>query len=153
MDFLPILSPRPEAARGTARAAIEQLQRVISKMPQFEPETFHYFADGMVCRVVPRPAGVLVVGKVHKKEHFYMLVEGRIRVTTDDGVKELVAPAILVSQPGTKRAVLAMEDSTCVTVHRTDKTDITEIEEEIFEDDPTSMFGPGNKLKSLEHIP
>jgi len=82
-----------------------------------------------------------------------MLVKGHIKVTTDEGVQELIAPAILVSQPGTKRAVLSLEDSVCLTVHRTDKIDITEVEEEIFEEDPTSMFGPGNKLKSLEYTP
>ena len=148
MDSLPTSSHRP-----SLRASVEQLQAIVSQLPQFEPETFHYFADGMYCRVVPRPAGIVVIGRVHKKEHFYMLVKGHIKVTTDEGVQELIAPAILVSQPGTKRAVLSLEDSVCLTVHRTDKIDITEVEEEIFEEDLTSMFGPGNKLKSLEYTP
>lgn len=82
-----------------------------------------------------------------------MLVQGRIRVTTDNGVKELEAPSILVSSPGTKRMVLSLEDSICVTVHKTDKTDIAEAEDDIFEPDPTSMYGPGNILKALEKQP
>ena len=131
--------------------SVANLQQAILQLPQFQPETFHYFADGMYCRVVPRPAGVVLVGKVHKKEHFYMLIKGRIRVTTDDGVKDLVAPAILVCKPGTKRAVFSLEDSITVTVHRTDKTDIAEIEAELVEDDPSSAYGPGNTLKSLEY--
>jgi len=82
-----------------------------------------------------------------------MLIKGRIRVTTDDGIRELVAPAVLVCRPGTKRAVFSLEDSVTVTVHRTDKTDIAELEAELCEDDPTSAYGPGNVLKSLEQIP
>ena len=130
---------------------VEELQRAVAAFPQVGIETHHYFADGMYCRVVHHRAGVLIVGRVHKKEHFYMLVKGRIRVTTDDGVKELVAPAILVCSPGTKRAVLSLEDSITVTVHRTDKTDMAEIEDELVEDDPSSPYGPGNVLKSLEY--
>jgi len=125
------------------------VQKEVSKLPQYEPITRHYFADGMYCRVVYREAGVVTVGKVHKKEHFYMVVSGSIRVTTDNGVKDLIAPSIIVCSPGTKRVVLSLEDSVCVTVHRTNLTDIEEIEREITEDDPDSMYGPGNTLKSL----
>jgi quercetin dioxygenase-like cupin family protein len=125
------------------------VQKEVSKLPQYEPVTSHYFADGMYCRVVYREAGVITVGKVHKKEHFYMVIAGAIRVTTDDGVKDLHAPAVLVCSPGTKRIVVSLDDSVCVTVHRTDKRDIEEIEREITEDDPDSMYGPGNILKPL----
>jgi hypothetical protein len=71
-------------------------------------------------------------------------------VTTDEGVRDIEAPAVVISSPGTKRAVLALEDSVCLTVHRTDKTDLAEIEAELIEYDPTALFGPDNKLKPLE---
>jgi hypothetical protein len=128
------------------------LQSALADMPQYVPETQHYFADGMYCRSVFRHAGVLVVGKVHKKEHFYMIVEGAVAVIQEGAERKVYrAPAIIVSKPGTKRAVLAIEDSTCITVHRTDKTDLAEIEAELIEDEPGALFGPGNQLKSLEH--
>ena len=125
------------------------LQRAVSCFPQIEPKTRHFFADGMYCREVSTDANVTIVGKVHKREHFYMVVSGTVWVTTDDGVKEIVGPQVLVSKPGTKRAVFSVTPSVRLTVHRTDKTDLAEIEKELLEDDPTAMFDAGNKLKSL----
>jgi len=128
------------------------LQSVMAKLPQAELETEHYFADGMYCRVVKRDAGVVIVGKVHRKEHFYMVVKGSVAVIQDGAERRIYsAPSIIVSKPGTKRAVVALEDSVCLTVHRTDKRDLSEIEAEVVEPDSCALFGPDNKLKSLEH--
>jgi hypothetical protein len=125
------------------------LQREMLKLPQLELQTNHYFADGMYAREMFRPAGCLIVGKVHKKEHFYIVTKGRIAVTTDEGVREISAPAVIVSKPGTKRAVLALEDSVCMTVHRTDNTDIDVIEAELVEADDIALFDAHNRLKEL----
>jgi len=130
---------------------VEELQRAVAAFPQVGIETHHYFADGMYCRVVHHRAGVLIVGRVHKKEHFFMVVSGSVLIISDGKRSELSAPAILVSQPGVKRAAFAVEDSVVLTVHRTDKTDLAELEAEVCESDPTSAYGPGNVLKSLEY--
>ena len=135
-------------------ATVADLQRVMTDMPQYVPETEHYFADGMYCRLVKRAAGVLIVGKVHKREHFYMVVQGAVAVIQDGAERRVYeAPSIIVSRPGTKRAVLAIEDSVCLTVHRTDLTDLDEIEAELIEPDETALFNSGNQVKSLEHQP
>ena len=60
-------------------------------------------------------------------------------------------PAVIVSRPGTQRALAAVEDCTYLTVHRTEETDLDAVEADLVEPDPTSPFGVGNKLKSLEH--
>ncbi len=128
------------------REAIEALQRELVKLPQADNLiTQHHFADGMYCRTLWRPAGTLIVGKVHKREHFYIVASGRVLVTTEEGVKELTGTTVVVSKPGTKRAVLALEDSTCLTVHRTDKTDLDAIEEDLIEYDGTALFDAGNR--------
>ena len=132
--------------------SVHALQVAMSRLPQVEVETEHYFADGMYCRVVKRAAGVLIVGKVHLREHFYMVVRGSVAVIQDGAERRVYeAGSVLVSQPGTKRAVLALEDSVCLTVHRTDKTDLLEIEAELIEPDSQALFGPDNRLKTLEH--
>ncbi len=131
-----------------SRDNVSVLQAEMLKLPQVELRTEHYFADGMYAREVERPAGTLIVGKVHKKEHFYIVTKGAIRVTTDDGVKDVRAPAVLVCKPGTKRAVLALEDSVCMTVHRTMKKSLKNVERELVEDE-TTPFTLGNKLKEL----
>ena len=136
----------------TETPSVRALQNVMSNFEQYVPETKHYFADGMYCREVFRHAGVLIVGKVHLREHFYMVIQGSVAVIQDGAERKVYsAPSIIVSKPGTKRAVLALEDSTCITVHRTDKTDLDEIEAELIEPDPQAMFGSGNQLKSLEY--
>jgi hypothetical protein len=133
----------------TMRERVVNLQMEMSKLPQAELKTDHYFADGMYARVIARPKDCLIVGKVHKREHFYIVTHGSIRVTTDDGVKDVFAPAVIVSKPGTKRAVLALEDSVCMTVHRTDNTDLDKIEAELIEPDDLAMFDSWNKPKEL----
>jgi hypothetical protein len=131
-------------------ADVIALQRAMSSLPQAHLETRHYFADGMYLREVPRPAGTTIVGKVHKKEHFYIVIKGRVTIT-GEGYRETVdAPRIFVSKPGTKRAVYAHEDSICITVHRVSSEDLTKIEDELVEYDPEALFGPGNVPRQLE---
>jgi hypothetical protein len=138
-----------ELTSSELRNKVCVLQSQMIQFPQLELETFHFWADGMYARMIPRPAGTLIVGKVHKKEHFYIVMSGRVQVTTERGLEDITAPAVVVSQPGTKRAVLALEDSVCMTVHRAEGKTMEEIEEELVEPDPLSLFGPGNALKEL----
>ena len=124
------------------------LQAELSKLPQYEPETTHYFHGGMYCREVWRPAGVLVVGAVHKKEHFYLIVSGTVGITTDDGVKEVTGPHLLLSKPGTKRAVYALTDALCMTFHALEAKTVEEAEAELVEAEPDNMYAPGNRIKN-----
>ena len=117
-------------------------------MPQYEPETKHTFHAGMYCREVWRPAGVIVVGKIHKKEHFYLIVSGTVAITTDEGVKSVTGPHLLCSKPGTKRAVYAETDALCMTFHVVEAKTIEDAEQELVEEDDSSMFTLGNKLKN-----
>lgn len=106
------------------------------------------FADGMYARVVERKRGVTIVGKVHKREHFYIITKGAVLVTDGGSIPVLrVAGDVIVSKAGTERAVFALEDSICMTVHRTDKTDLDEIEAELIEPDPLAFFDAANRLK------
>ena len=126
------------------RAYIDKLQAQIVQLPQAVFETKHHFADGMYLRELPRRKGTLIVGKVHKKEHFYLVIKGEVSIAGDGKVKRVKAPAIFVCQPGTKRAVYAHKDSVCVTVHCVSSRDLEKIEEELVEFDPQALFGPGN---------
>jgi hypothetical protein len=131
---------------------VKALQVEVSKLPQYEPDTKHYFHGGMYCREVFRDAGVLIVGAVHKKEHFYLIVSGTVAITTDDGVQEVTGPYLFSSKPGTKRAVYAITDALCMTFHRVESSNVEDAEAELVEHDPDSMFSVGNKVK-LKEIP
>ena len=131
---------------------VKALQVEVSKLPQYEPDTKHYFHGGMYCREVFREAGILIVGAVHKKEHFYLIVSGTVAITTDDGVQEVTGPYLFSSKPGTKRAVYAITDALCMTFHRVESSNVEDAEAELVEHDPDSMFSVGNKVK-LKEIP
>jgi hypothetical protein len=130
------------------RQKVAALQSALMELPQYQPETKHYFHGGMYCREVYRAAGVLVVGAVHRKEHFYEIVRGRVLVT--DGTnepQEFCAPALILSKPGTKRAVLSLEPTLCRTFHATNAKTVEEAEAELVESEPSS-YAPGNVLKT-----
>jgi quercetin dioxygenase-like cupin family protein len=78
----------------------------------------HHFADGVYIREIFIPKGTLVVGKVHRYRHYNVLLQGHVIVLTEQGGREeIVAPCSLISEPGTKRAVYAIEDTLWQTVH------------------------------------
>jgi hypothetical protein len=144
--LLPAVSPAP-----VGREQIDRLQAEIVRLgiPQEELPTGHYFTFGRYCRFLPRPKGTLIIGKVHRKEHIYIVLFGTVRITNGAQVQEVTGPKVIVSKPGTKRAVLALTDACCFTVHKTDLTDLAAIEEELIEPDDTALFDASNKVKAL----
>lgn len=96
----------------------------------------HHFAPGAYGREMTLPAGLVVIGKIHKHAHINVISKGRVQVFTEyDGVLELAAPCTFVSSPGTKRVVHVLEETVWTTVHVTDKTDLAEIEREVIATD------------------
>lgn len=140
-----------EASKENAptRAQIDRLQASMQDMPQATLDTSNYFSEGMYCRKVSRSKGVLIVGKVHKKEHFFICAAGVIIAWTDQGMKTLRAGDVLECLPGTKRVTLAVTDAIGITVHKTNKKNLDEIEAELMEPDVTALFDARNQLKSL----
>ena len=131
------------------REQIDRLQAEMVKMPQVELQTEHFFSPGMYCRRVFRPAGTLIVGKVHKKPHFFLCAIGEIIAWTETGMRKLKAGDVVECQPGTIRVTYAVTDAMGVTIHKTDKTDLDEIESELIEPDDSALFDASNKLKQI----
>lgn len=137
-------------AHVPSREQIDRLQSAMSKMPQATVETEHYFVPGMYCRKVTRSAGTLIVGKVHKKQHFFLCAKGEIIAWTEKGMKHLYPGDVVECKPGTKRVTLAVTDAVGITVHQTEKTDLDDIESELIEPDPNALFDSRNNL--LEEV-
>jgi hypothetical protein len=130
------------------RQPVQAIKEAISQLPQYEPETEHHFHAGMYCRVVKRCEGALIVGKVHKQEHLYVVMSGTVAVSQEgEPAKQITGPAVIKSYPGTQRAVLALTDAVCMTVHITDAKTVEEAEAELVEHDPTSKFDAFNRVK------
>lgn len=91
----------------------------------------HHFAPGVYMRQMDAKAGTFIVSKMHRTEHFIMFLKGSCSVLTDDGVELIKAPCVLRTMPGTKRAGYFHEDTSCITIHPTDSTDLEEIEKQV----------------------
>ena len=131
-----------------SKEQIDRLQSEMVKLPQMELETEHYFSGGMYCRKLIRPAGTLIVGKVHLKDHFFLCAKGEIIAWSEGGMKHLYAGDIICSKPGTKRVTLAVTDAIGITFHKTNKTNLDKIEKELIEPDELALFDSSNNLKA-----
>jgi len=127
---------------------IERLQGEMMLMPQAELQTEHYFSGGMYCRKLTRSAGTLIVGKVHKKDHFFLCAKGEIIAWSEGGMRHLYPGDVICSKPGTKRVTLAVTDAIGITFHKTNKTNLDKIEKELIEPDELSLFDSSNNLKA-----
>lgn len=130
------------------REQIDRLQAEMMKLPQSQDlVTDHFFSPGMYLRRLFRPAGTTIVGKIHKEPHFFLCAMGEILAWSETGVRHLYPGDVIESKPGTKRVTYALTDAVGITIHKTDKTDLDEIEEELIEADPQALFDAYNRVK------
>lgn len=123
-DLVPVDLPR--------RPTYEQLKAlehaIADNCEPAELKETHHFADGIYGRELFIPAGTVLTGKIHRHSTLNLLIQGDITVTTPDGMKRIQAPAVFVSEPGTKKAGYAHTDTIWVNVHPTKITDLAAIE-------------------------
>ncbi len=103
---------------------------------KIEPTWDHYFANGIYGRRIYVPGGTTVVTKVHMTQHITIALKGSCTMVNEAGEhKEVSAPGVWVTEPGTQRAIFCHDDTEWVTVHATDiKDDVPAVEDEIFSD-------------------
>jgi quercetin dioxygenase-like cupin family protein len=121
------------AARPVTRSKVLALEDAIRReltVHIIELPVKHHFSQGVYGRELFIPKGTVLTGKIHKYPQLNVLVSGDISVLTEDGVKRVTPPFVVVSPAGTKRAAYAHEDTIWLTVHGTNETDIDKIEHE-----------------------
>jgi hypothetical protein len=107
---------------------VDHLLSQVEQMPQVDCQTKHYFGPSLYIREVTMPAGTVVIGKPHRKEHMCVMLQGRMIVVTGDGTKqELVAPLTFVGSAGRKVAYI-LETTVFQNILATDETDIEVLE-------------------------
>lgn len=99
----------------------------------------HFTNTGLYAREMVIPKGTLITGRIKKHEHISVISAGLVTEVTEAGVTNIRAPYTMVSLPGTKRVVLAHEDTVWVTIHATTKTDLEEIEDELIASSHSDM--------------
>lgn len=113
------------------REKVMALQAVMPNLKDEDAPVTHHFAPGNYAREMLIPAGMAIIGKIHKHAHVNVISQGEIHVVTEFGTKRLKAPLTFISQPGTKRCVYAITDTVWTTIHPTDETDLEKIEEQV----------------------
>lgn len=108
---------------------VDKLQSALEKMEQVETPLTHLFTPGLYAREISVPAGTVIVTKIHKTEHPFVMLTGAARVwTEEDGIVPLKAPYVGVTKPGTRRVLYVTEDCRWITFHATKETDLEKIE-------------------------
>jgi quercetin dioxygenase-like cupin family protein len=128
---------------------VEELEKMMQAYdPAILPIT-HHFADGIYAREMFMPAGAILTGAVHKTNHMCILSKGHVRVASEDGPIDLVAPATIIAPPGTKRAIYALEDSVWTNIHATNETNLDKIVEELTESTAAELQGGSANKQQL----
>lgn len=93
----------------------------------------HSFAPGLYAREIFAPAGMLIVTKLHKQEHFIFMLSGDVSVLSEYGVERIKGPCMFKSPVGAKRAVYTHKDTVWVNVHHNpeNSTDMFELEKNL----------------------
>ena len=135
------------APRVTADVRLLTATKEMQRYEQVDCPVTHLFAHGMYARRAFVPAGSLVVSKVHKTEHFYVVLSGRISVRIGEDLQEYGAGHMGVTKPGTQRMLLAIEDTTWVTFHPNPENldSLKSLEEMIIESNPIPVLCPGSQ--------
>lgn len=111
---------------------VDLLQYMMGKLPAAEFPLEHRFTPGLYTREIFMPAGSLVVSRVHKTTHPYVVTQGRAMVWTEEGgVVEIVAPHVGITTPGTRRVLFIKEDCRWLTFHPTTETDLGKLQEQL----------------------
>jgi hypothetical protein len=115
------------------RERIEQLEDAILKAPQVDLQTKQALSGKVYARTILIPAGTVLTGATHKKDHIN-IVCGDITVTTDEGPKRIIGYHVIETKAGSKRAGVAHADTMWTTVCHTELTDSEAIEDELVEE-------------------
>ena len=123
-----------------------EIQEQVAQLPQVEIPIFHHFAPNLYMRQMEVMAGTLMVTKMHKTEHFLIVLKGSATILDSNGLMHVQAPQVIKTQIGTKRVIYFHKDSAWLTTHPTSETDLNLIEDQlIVPDDQINQF-----LKSIE---
>lgn len=116
-----------------SKASVDALEREVLALPQVDLRTTHVLSGGVYARTIYIPAGTVLTGATHKKDHVNVVC-GDISVTTDEGVKRITGYHVIPTKAGSKRAGVAHADTVWTTICETELTDVEAIEDELVEE-------------------
>jgi len=112
------------------REKLNSLEQSMLKEDQVEIPVEHRFSGGIYAREITIPKGTLLTGRIHKFDHFDIMLSGDVTVSTDNGeVKRLTGLNIMEGKAGKKRAGYAHEDTHWITFHSVEERNPEEMYE------------------------
>lgn len=130
----PLIDLESRIAELTHDEQIACIGYELGKYPQTPLPLKHHFAPGLYLREIFMPADTIVIGQIHKTEHFNILVKGACLIVHADGTREVLrAPMTFVSKAGVQKVLLILEDMIWMTTHVTDETDVPTLERMLVE--------------------
>lgn len=112
---------------------IDRLEAIMADCEPVDCPLVHRFTPGLYTREIFMPAGSLVTSLIHKTEHPFFILKGRVAVLNEiDGeMLRLKAPYVGITKPGTRRVLYIYEDCVWVTTHPTSVVPEGDTEEDI----------------------
>lgn len=130
-------------AGATTTEKVIALQRAMLDMPQVDVASAFAHGGGIAAKAVLLKAGTQAVGGMHRFENMNIITKGDITVATEDGLIRYTvtdAPILVISPPGTKRAVTVHADTYWISLHATDKSTAEEVEAEFIVADESEFL-------------
>jgi len=98
--------------------SVDQLEASLLEMPQVDCPLKHTFTPGLYSRQIFMPKDSVIVSKIHKTEHQFVVSMGVAFVkVNDEEWEEIKAPYIGITKPGTRRVLVIGEDCIWTTFH------------------------------------
>lgn len=133
LETIPVLSalaaPSVPALDVSMKDRIVNLEKEMLKLPQVCIPVKHHFANGLYAREVRIPAGAAITGAVMLDSYLDICVSGTVSVMEPNGqYKQVTGPAVVVRQPGMKRAGYTHTDTVWITCHAVEANTVEEAE-------------------------
>ena len=95
----------------------------VVEMPEDGLPLTHTYSEGVYAREIFMPAGMIVVGHVHRTRHLNIVSSGKAKVYHDGVLEYIEAPYTFESMPGVQKVLYIEEDMFWTTIHVTNETD------------------------------
>jgi hypothetical protein len=107
----------PTTAIEDFAGKITASENFIGSLEQLTIEVEHSFGEGLYRRKATAPKDSVIISMVHLHDNFAFIMTGEVTVISEDGPQRIKAPAAFLTKAGTKRMIIAHEESIWYTVH------------------------------------
>lgn len=116
--------------------AFDELEKkVVENYELLSLPLVHRFTDGLYVREMSVPSGCLITSNIHKEQHQFFVLKGKIIIWDEEGNEQLIqAPYIGITEANTRRVGYVIEDVVWATAHANPQNMVLdELEKNIFQ--------------------